>query len=171
MHNKQGCMNIALVASSLCRPRRQVHRVSQVAEQTSQKSHLPARLLAILQRLVIPRAAVLDEVVLQHLWAGGRGEGREVGRGGGRLEEWAERGQSRVKQAHSGEAIAGTAQLPRLPAPPAHPPHCCAQAHTRMRMVARKPVSSSTVTHELTMENQWICGWGGWARGRRSTTA
>ncbi len=29
---------------------------------------------------------------------------------------------------------------------------------TRMRMVARKPVSSSTVTHELMMENQWICG-------------
>ena len=29
---------------------------------------------------------------------------------------------------------------------------------TRMRMVARKPVSSSTVTHELMMLNQWICG-------------
>jgi len=28
---------------------------------------------------------------------------------------------------------------------------------TRMRMVARKPVSSSTVTQELMMENQWIC--------------
>ncbi len=28
---------------------------------------------------------------------------------------------------------------------------------TRMRMVARKPVSSSTVTHELMMLNQWIC--------------
>ena len=26
-----------------------------------------------------------------------------------------------------------------------------------MRMVARKPVSSSTVTQELMMENQWIC--------------
>ena len=28
---------------------------------------------------------------------------------------------------------------------------------TRMRMVARKPVSSSTVTHEFMMLNQWIC--------------
>ena len=28
---------------------------------------------------------------------------------------------------------------------------------TRMRMVARNPVSSSTVTHELMMLNQWIC--------------
>ena len=28
---------------------------------------------------------------------------------------------------------------------------------TRMRMVAKKPVSSSTVTQELMMENQWIC--------------
>lgn len=28
---------------------------------------------------------------------------------------------------------------------------------TRMRMVAKKPVSRSTVTHELMMENQWIC--------------
>ena len=28
---------------------------------------------------------------------------------------------------------------------------------TRMRIVARKPVSSSTVTQELMMENQWIC--------------
>src|SRR5689334_16488741 len=28
---------------------------------------------------------------------------------------------------------------------------------TRIRMVARKPVSSSTVTHELMIENQWIC--------------
>lgn len=28
---------------------------------------------------------------------------------------------------------------------------------TRMRMVARKPVSSSTVTQLLMMENQWIC--------------
>ena len=26
-----------------------------------------------------------------------------------------------------------------------------------MRMVARKPVSSSTVTQLLMMENQWIC--------------
>ncbi len=26
-----------------------------------------------------------------------------------------------------------------------------------MRMVARKPVSSSTVTHEFMMLNQWIC--------------
>ena len=29
---------------------------------------------------------------------------------------------------------------------------------TRMRMVARKPVSSSTVTQLLMMLNQWICG-------------
>ena len=29
---------------------------------------------------------------------------------------------------------------------------------TLMRMVARKPVSSRTVTQELMMENQWICG-------------
>ncbi len=32
---------------------------------------------------------------------------------------------------------------------------------TRMRMVAKKPVNNSTVTHELMMENQWIsrcCG-------------
>lgn len=29
---------------------------------------------------------------------------------------------------------------------------------TRIRMVAKNPVSSSTVTHELTMLNQWICG-------------
>ena len=28
---------------------------------------------------------------------------------------------------------------------------------TRMRMVARKPVSSSTVTQLLMIENQWIC--------------
>ena len=28
---------------------------------------------------------------------------------------------------------------------------------TRIRMVARKPVSSSTVTHEFMMLNQWIC--------------
>ena len=28
---------------------------------------------------------------------------------------------------------------------------------TRSRMVARKPVSKSTVTHELIMENQCIC--------------
>ena len=27
---------------------------------------------------------------------------------------------------------------------------------TRIRIVARNPVSSSTVTHELMMENQWI---------------
>ncbi len=26
-----------------------------------------------------------------------------------------------------------------------------------MRMVARKPVSSSTVTHEFMILNQWIC--------------
>ncbi len=29
---------------------------------------------------------------------------------------------------------------------------------TRMRMVARNPVSSSTVTQLLMMLNQWICG-------------
>jgi hypothetical protein len=32
---------------------------------------------------------------------------------------------------------------------------------TRIRIVARKPVKRSTVTHELIMENQWIsrcCG-------------
>ena len=29
---------------------------------------------------------------------------------------------------------------------------------TRIRMVARKPVSSSTVTQLLMMLNQWICG-------------
>jgi hypothetical protein len=28
---------------------------------------------------------------------------------------------------------------------------------TLSRMVARKPVSRRTVTHELMMENQWIC--------------
>lgn len=28
---------------------------------------------------------------------------------------------------------------------------------TRIKMVARKPVNSSTVTQELTMLNQWIC--------------
>jgi hypothetical protein len=28
---------------------------------------------------------------------------------------------------------------------------------TLSRMVARKPVSSRTVTQELMMENQWIC--------------
>ena len=33
-----------------------------------------------------------------------------------------------------------------------------------MRMVARNPVSSNTVTHELMMENQWI--WGRGSRGK-----
>lgn len=28
---------------------------------------------------------------------------------------------------------------------------------TRIKMVARNPVSSNTVTQELMMENQWIC--------------
>ena len=45
-----------------------------------------------------------------------------------------------------------------------HPPSSSSCAYlmksffsTLMRIVARKPVSSSTVTHELTMLNQWIC--------------
>ena len=33
---------------------------------------------------------------------------------------------------------------------------------TRMRIVARNPVSSSTVTQLLMMLNQWICSNTGW---------
>ena len=37
---------------------------------------------------------------------------------------------------------------------------------TRSRMVARKPVSSSTVIMELTMENQWTCAQASRSAGR-----
>ena len=41
-----------------------------------------------------------------------------------------------------------------------------------MRMVARKPVSSRTVTQELMIENQWICTGHeqSWARGHSPST-
>lgn len=101
---------------------------------------------------------------------GARTRGEDGGAGGEGGESGGPGGESRAGQVHlgvqqqalkSGGCTRAHAQC-ALPcssqSPPLPPP-------TRMRMVARKPVRSSTVTHELTMENQWIWGVGGRAGG------